>query len=83
MVLLATIGIAGIIWHPLHSVARYGITYSTFLTPAFLAVGLRDLFRLGWSWKRAVAIASLCLAIGLVVLAFHEILSTAPLLKRN
>src|ERR1017187_1576410 len=83
MASLAITGIAGIIWQPLHFVARYAIVYATFLSPAFLAVALTDLFKLGWSWKRAFAIALISVALGLVVLAFHEILSATPFLKRN
>jgi hypothetical protein len=78
LTLLAFVGIAGTVWHPIHFVRGQALAYSTFLTPAFFTVALMDLVRYGWSWKRIFAIMLLLVSLGLVFLSFHEILSAVP-----
>lgn len=79
----ALIGCAGFVWDQIRPARGYALMLAMFFAPAFFAVGLKDLFTFGWSWKRAVAILLSLLAFGFVVLAFHEVISTTPLLRRN
>ena len=79
--MVASIGVAGYVWPETNSLKKYALTFSVFVSPAFLALSIMELFNQGRTWKRCLALAFSVAAVTLVGLAFHEVLSTHPILS--
>ena len=81
IMLLAVVDLAGVVWRefrPLHGV---GITFATFVGPAFFWVGLRDSSKFGLNWKYVASFVCSLATLVAIGLAVHEVLSVTPFLQ--